>query len=489
MADRKIPSLFKEAQTDVSQAFKLVFKDRLYGLLAVSFGLNLLLVYYLIFLSRTTLSLFFETTQPFYAWTMVILTLVSAVLFGLAVSWLVFRWQEKKIFSTGEETMGCLAGALSMGCPVCGSLLLPFLGLAGGLAIFPFQGLELKIGTIFFFGYSIFVSSQALAGKFRPVKKILTKKEAFKATLVSFLPLLILAGLLALPLLPGRFKISFAKEKTSRQNYPTKPSGEISTSAEAVLAQINPAGGYEINARFNDVGPKLLEAGAIDFNKFKEIYDKGGRPLTDSEIKILTQESREKIKITSENSHFLLNFFWALGLANKNKILDQGPMKQYGLSDLGNFASTGGWTLGVKEAIQLYSQSEIVKLNDQQQRVVEEFANNSYRPCCSNPTAFPDCNHGMAALGLAELMASQGATRQEIFDAFKYFNSFWFPQTYFDLATYFQAREGKSWAEVDSATIAGQNYSTPQGWQRVRGWLQDQGLLEKPPEGGGGCGV
>ena len=40
-----------------------------------------------------------------------------------------------------------------------------------------------------------------------------------------------------------------------------------------------------------------------------------------------------------------------------------------------------------------------------------------YRPCCDNATHFPDCNHGMAMLGLLELMAAQGASEEEMFAA------------------------------------------------------------------------
>ncbi len=39
---------------------------------------------------------------------------------------------------------GVLAGAFASGCPVCGSLLLPLIGISSGLAAFPFRGLELK---------------------------------------------------------------------------------------------------------------------------------------------------------------------------------------------------------------------------------------------------------------------------------------------------------------------------------------------------------
>jgi hypothetical protein len=177
-----------------------------------------------------------------------------------------------------------------------------------------------------------------------------------------------------------------------------------------------------------------------------------------------------------------------LGLANKNIILDEGQMTKYGQDQIGNFASTGGWTLGTKEATELYSKFEIIKLNTGQQAILEDFADNSYRPCCSNPVSFPDCNHGMAALALGELMASRGASADEIFEAYKYFNAFWFPQTYLDVATFFKAR-GQDWDQVDGRIVAGKDFSTPQGWQMVRQWLSQNGLLEEAPSSGGGCGV
>jgi hypothetical protein len=86
-------------------------------------------------------------------------------------------------------------------------------------------------------------------------------------------------------------------------------------------------------------------------------------------------------------------------------------------------------------------------------------------------------------------MAAQGASLDEIFSAFKYVNGFWFPQTYFDIATYFEAKEGKDWSQVDGRLAAGKDYSTPQGWNRVRNWLKTNNLLEEPPSGGGGCGI
>ena len=493
---------------------KSVFSDILYLILALSLSLNLYLFYHFIFQKTTTLTTLFSQTTPFYAITSLILTILTALLFGTSFSLLIYRWQkisnEKAVGS--KDLMAGFLGALSMGCPVCGGFLLPLLGIAAGLSIFPFQGLELKIAALLLFSFSIYQSSRVIPEKTcLPSSEIsllqgLPKEKLFKFegsnfilnlnknTLynsISFLlPFLILIFVLASPFLPAGYKFNFAKENQPApgQNQKTNSQGQDSQN-QNLFEQINPASGYEINATYGDLGPKLIAAGAIDFEKMKLLYEQAGTSLTEEQIKILKEGSNEKIKITPENSYFLLNFFWAVGLANKNPILDEGPMAQYGGDELGSFASTGGWTLGKKEATQLYSKFEIINLNQEQQKALEDFAYNSYRPCCSNPTAFPDCNHGMAALALGEIMAAQGASADEIFEAFKYVNAFWFPQTYFDIAKYFQAKEGKNWGQADARLISGKDFSTPQGWQRARNWLKGQGLLEEAPSGGGGCGV
>ena len=119
--------------------------------------------------------------------------------------------------------------------------------------------------------------------------------------------------------------------------------------------------------------------------------------------------------MTQENSGTILNLLWAFGLANKNEILEKGPMmdKRYGGAE--NFASTGGWTLSKGDSMNHYSMHSFITLTPQQQSLVEKVSQNIYRPCCGNSTYFPDCNHGMAMLGLLELLASQGISENEMY--------------------------------------------------------------------------
>ena len=124
----------------------------------------------------------------------------------------------------------------------------------------------------------------------------------------------------------------------------------------------------------------------------------------------------------------MLNMFWAFGLANKNPILESGPMMDPQYGGAGNFSSTGGWTLAKGDAMDHYSMHPLVTLTPEQQKIVDEVSKNIYRPCCGNSTYFPDCNHGMAMLGILELGASQGQSKQELYATAKAVNEAWFPK-------------------------------------------------------------
>jgi len=210
--------------------------------------------------------------------------------------------------------------------------------------------------------------------------------------------------------------------------------------------EINPTKGFEINAKYGDLGPKMIASGVIDLEKFKQTYEKSAQPLTKEQMKILTQGSDKKIKIDRDNSYFLLNFFWAAGLANKSKALTEGDIVKYGEGKVGNFASTGGWSLSKTQPMDYYAKSDLIPMTTEQENLVEKVASNIYRPCCNNSTAFPDCNHGMALLSVLQLMAANSATEKQMFEAAKYYNAFWFPSNYYDLALYFKNKDGKNLA-------------------------------------------
>ena len=257
----------------------------------------------------------------------------------------------------------------------------------------------------------------------------------------------------------------------------------------ALMHQINPPEGYKIPVVFGDIGPQMVAAGAIDIPKFISLYQQQNKPLTDEQMSILTEGSESTLVINPENAYFLLNFLWAFGLTNQNPILTEGPMIIGGIEKVGGFASTGGWTIGTKQATELYASRSILTLTEDQQARLMEVASGVYRPCCNNPTHFPDCNHGMAMLGLLELMAAQNASSEAMFEAAKYVTAFWYPQQMLEVATVFKATQNVDYAGADAREVLSNQYSSGSGYQAVHQWLSQNGLLEKAPNSSGSCGV
>lgn len=269
----------------------------------------------------------------------------------------------------------------------------------------------------------------------------------------------------------------------------TKPVPKKSTQTTNPFDEINPRDGYEIDATYGELGPKMLAMGVIDFEKFQSVYNKSGQKLTPEQLDILQKGSQQKIRITSENSYFLLNFFWAVGLANHSRILTDGDMVKFGNGNVSGYASTGGWSLGKDTATRYYAQNYLIRLTPAQEARLEKVSSQIYRPCCDNSTAFPDCNHGMALLGILELMASNNASEKEMYKASKYINAFFFPANYYDIALYFKNKDNKKFADVDPQTLLGKQYSSATGWSSVKAWLTKKGIIQKPPSQGNGCGV
>ncbi len=255
--------------------------------------------------------------------------------------------------------------------------------------------------------------------------------------------------------------------------------------AAKVVGKVLPKEGYTLPIKWGDLGVKLTRLGVIDLEKFKRLYAKNSPP---PDLRYLEEPSESFITITSENQQFLVTVFWGLGLANKNPVLDKA-MAELGKERMMRLASTGGWTLGTKPAAALYSNFDIIQLTPEQQELVSDLAQSIYRPCCNNSTALPDCNHGIALLGLMELMAANGLSREEILNAAVRLNAFWFPQQYVKTALLFELR-GIDWGTVDPREVLGPRYSSASGWrQNVDAELKKLGHLLPPQSGGGTCAV
>ncbi len=236
---------------------------------------------------------------------------------------------------------------------------------------------------------------------------------------------------------------------------------EFENRATAVL----PAEGILLPIVWGDMGKQMVASGIIDAEKFELLYaERGG--LNQKGKNMLYGEENGAVRIGKENAGFLLNLLWAFGLGNKNPILEEGPMNDPRYGGVGNFASTGGWTLARGGVVNHYGAHRFVVLTDAEQEMVERVSQNIYRPCCGNATHFPDCNHGMAMLGLLEIMASQGVSEEEMYKAALAVNAYWFPDAYLTIAEYISGN-GVSWNDADPKKILGFAYSSAEGYQRI----------------------
>lgn len=261
---------------------------------------------------------------------------------------------------------------------------------------------------------------------------------------------------------------------------PTAVPVENALRYDLLVEQVAPLTGTTIVVEWGDMGQRLIDAGAIDLDKFEAQY----RGLDEEQQSILLGDELDEITFKPENIQFWTNVLWALGLTQESSVLSEGPMMQNEAQvPLGNYASTGGWTLGSKPATELYSSLRLVELTPEQEALIYRVAEHIFRPCCGNHTAFPDCNHGMAVLGLLELLAFQGAEESELYDAALAFNAYAFTDSYVRVAAYFTL-QGIAWSDIGAADLLGYDYSSIQGAQRIAAAV---GPISGAPGGGGSC--
>lgn len=260
----------------------------------------------------------------------------------------------------------------------------------------------------------------------------------------------------------------------------------VQTETVVAIDEILPPS-MNLGVSWEEVIVKMVKNGAIDKQKLLQLYE--GRQADLAEVKhLLDSPNNDEIVVTRDNAGLILNLLWPLGIANKTDVLSLGPMGTQYKNEIGNFASTGGWTLGAKDGGKLFNSQTLVQLTQEQEAMVTEIAQNIYRPCCGNSTYFPDCNHGAAMLGFIELAVASGMPKEEIYKKALVLNSYWFPQTYAEIATYMKAKRNLAWKDVDPKEALGVEFSSGQGAAKVNKELQTLGLLPSV-SGGGGCGI
>lgn len=257
-------------------------------------------------------------------------------------------------------------------------------------------------------------------------------------------------------------------------------SGESILDLSRLESEVLPAAGIILPIRWGTLAKQLVDIGVINLSEFRKVI-----PLSPEQEAIMAGTSREHIRINAQNSQFVVDVLWALGLAQKSIVYTEGPLGKEEKNDVGNFASTGGWNLARGLAINYLNKHELITLNAAQQQRVTDIAHNVYRPCCNNSTWFPDCNHGMAALAIIQLLVAENIDDTTIYQKLLGFNSFWFPDSYLTIAAYF-ARRGIPWNNVNAKEILGFTYSSSTGAGNINDLV---GPLPFVTNFAGGCGA
>ena len=139
---------------------KDILKQKTFAVIAIISGLVLGVVYYFLTLEMALSHLSTEMElMPLYMTGSISLTVIVAVLAGINIALVAYniKTQRAKNMKKGG-TSAILGGALTAftpGCPACTTSLSAVLGIVGGLAIFPLQGLELKFISIGALTFSI----------------------------------------------------------------------------------------------------------------------------------------------------------------------------------------------------------------------------------------------------------------------------------------------------------------------------------------------
>lgn len=225
-----------------------------------------------------------------------------------------------------------------------------------------------------------------------------------------------------------------------------------------------PQKGFQSSIWLGDSIVRLVQDGVIDQKKFESVYPASTFPAGLQNT--LTQPSYKPILLTILDAKFYENLFWPIGLSNYMRMNNESPLNS---SALYNFSSTAGWTFGAeKNGGAYFNKFRIANLTADEEAMVTTIAQNTYRPCCNNPTFFQDCNHGSALLGLLELGASEGLSKDALYREALAFNSFWFPQQYVLLAVHFELVDHVSWANVDPELALSKNFSSASGFSALK---------------------
>ncbi len=144
-----------------------ILRQKSFGSIAVISGVLLGLAYYFLTLSSAVNhNLVTLVVSTEYLVASIGLTLIVAILGGINIALVVYNIKTQKTMNLKKGGSSAIFGgaltAFTPGCPACTTSLSAILGIVGGLAIFPLQGLELKFISIAALSFSIWWAMRSI---------------------------------------------------------------------------------------------------------------------------------------------------------------------------------------------------------------------------------------------------------------------------------------------------------------------------------------
>ena len=130
----------------------MILKQRRYAMIAVTASVGFGLLHYV--LSMSMLQTHFGAVadaMPVYLGVSLALSVIVAGLAGVNIALIIYKIKGTRISikkSGGSTVAGSAFAVFTPGCPACTTPLAVILAAVGGLAVFPLQGLELKLVSV-----------------------------------------------------------------------------------------------------------------------------------------------------------------------------------------------------------------------------------------------------------------------------------------------------------------------------------------------------
>jgi hypothetical protein len=173
----------------IIRATKLLLKEKKYLATTLVVSVFVSILYYLALTSNIDFQTFAKVNSTVYVISQIVLSLLNAILIGLSLAMFLYVFRQRLVQTNNFnviQTLGSLfLSIFTTGCYVCGSILLPVVGITTSFATLPFGGLEIKFLTILMLLYSIREFSKSIL-QICEIKKYKTYKLAGTVSNLTF---------------------------------------------------------------------------------------------------------------------------------------------------------------------------------------------------------------------------------------------------------------------------------------------------------------